>query len=96
MMTLRFWLALAAIAALQFPTSAYGDEAAKVYFEKECLAIFSSHNRTPLSENETKVEDSSGMMTFEKTIVSESRDGVAETYVQIRNCKPLVAGKAIR
>ena len=84
--TARLWV----LALLVFGNSsiAYGDEP-RVYFEKECLALFSAHSAGAMSENETKVDEGRGMLRFEKTVVTETRDGVAETYIQIRNCKSL-------
>jgi len=80
----RTWAIIVAILAT-YSTKAFGDEP-RVYFEKECLALLTSHSNPALAENETKVEEGRGMLRFEKTVVTESRDGVTETYVQIRNC----------
>lgn len=87
-LSVRWWIALLALLASQLPLSAFGDEP-KVYFEKECLAVFSSHSNGAQGENETKVEEGRGMIRFEKTVVTETRDGVAETYIQVRNCHAL-------
>ncbi len=87
-LSVRWWIALLALLASQLPFPAFGDDP-KVYFEKECLAVFSAHLIGAQAENETKVEEGRGMIRFEKTIVTETRDGVAETYIQVRNCHAL-------
>ncbi len=84
----RWWIALLALLASQLPLPAFGDEP-KVYFEKECLAVFSNHTATSQRDNETRVEEGRGLIRFEKTIVTETRDGVSETYIQVRDCHVL-------
>jgi hypothetical protein len=90
----RVILFILSLAGWQIPTTAYalqqeaGGEA-KVYFEKDCLALFSSHGSSQLGDNETKVEESRSNISFEKLTVTESRDGVVvDTYIQVRNCRP--------
>ncbi len=77
--------------ASSHPSTAYADP--KVYFEKDCLALFTSHQApTHLANDETKVEESRSHISFEKLTVTESRDGaVVDTYIQVRNCRAVEA-----
>lgn len=87
---IRLWVIILFLIAVQIPVAAYGTEKdAKVYFEKECLALFASHALpSNLADNETRVEEKRGMVNFEKVIVTETREGaVVDTYIQVRNCR---------
>lgn len=88
------WVSI--LAVITFSATVRADEP-KVYFEKECLELFSTQpTRIKTAENETKVEESKGMIRFEKVVVTETRDGqVVETYIQIRNCRSLEAPSSL-
>lgn len=94
--SIRYWLALLALVAIQYPTPAYGEDEAKepkVYFEKECLALFSAANAsTQISENETKVEEKKGLIvSYDELVVTETKDGSVQTFIQVRNCRDVRA-----
>ncbi|MBY0371141.1 hypothetical protein K2X33_10675 [bacterium] len=84
------WARLFVVLTILHTSQSLADEP-KVYFEKECLELFSAHPTSiQASQNETKVQEAKGMMRFEKVIVTETREGqVAETFIQIRNCRAM-------
>jgi hypothetical protein len=96
----RLMLITFSLVGLQFPSTAYAQDVMqekepKVYFEKECLALFSAH-RAPaaLADNETKVEETRTQISFDKLTVTESRDGaIVDTYIQVRHCRPVEASE---
>jgi hypothetical protein len=76
---------LYSLLAFTSSSMAFGGEP-RVYFEDECLSVYSEHKPAELSENETRVEERKILVSATQVTVQETRDGVKSTYIQMKDC----------